>query len=163
MSSTVNARLPVPHSLLVLNTRLLLNWLDGLDNETAQKRIDDRTNSAAFLGAHLVDSRFFFARALGALAVSPFALDCARTIDEVVALPSLADIRREWTRSAELLDERFAALTEAELSAPAPHQFPVSDPSLLGMIAFMVQHDSYHVGQLALLRKYYGLPAMRYA
>jgi hypothetical protein len=71
------------------------------------------------------------------------------------------------------LEERFAALTEAELSARAPHQFPVADESVLGMIALMVQHDSYHVGQLALLsyhvgqlallRKHYGLAAMRYA
>ena len=163
MTPTASALL-APHALLVLNTRLFLNCLDGLDDETAQRRIDDRTNSAAFLGAHLVDSRFFFARTLGGEVESPFAaaLDSARTIDEVVALPLVADVRREWQRSMELLQERLAALTDSELAARAPVEFPVPDPSVLGMIAFMVQHDSYHIGQLALLRKYYGLPAMRY-
>jgi hypothetical protein len=38
----------------------------------------------------------------------------------------------------------------------------VGDRTLLGALAFLAQHESYHVGQLALLRKYAGLPAMRY-
>jgi uncharacterized damage-inducible protein DinB len=39
----------------------------------------------------------------------------------------------------------------------------VSDPSRLGMIAFLTQHDSYHLGQLAFLRRQLGRPAMAYA
>jgi len=30
------------------------------------------------------------------------------------------------------------------------------------MLTFLTQHDSYHVGQLALLRRYMGLSAMSY-
>ena len=37
------------------------------------------------------------------------------------------------------------------------------DPSTLGSRAFLVQHDSYHIGQLAMLRRVHGLPAMRYS
>jgi uncharacterized damage-inducible protein DinB len=33
----------------------------------------------------------------------------------------------------------------------------------LGLIAFLVQHDSYHLGQIAFLRKQLGKPAMSYA
>jgi uncharacterized damage-inducible protein DinB len=33
---------------------------------------------------------------------------------------------------------------------------------VLGALTFLVQHDSYHLGQLSLLRKWAGLPAMRY-
>jgi uncharacterized damage-inducible protein DinB len=33
----------------------------------------------------------------------------------------------------------------------------------MNLLAFFVQHDSYHIGQLALLRKHVGLPAMQYA
>jgi uncharacterized damage-inducible protein DinB len=31
------------------------------------------------------------------------------------------------------------------------------------LFGFMVQHDSYHLGQLSLLRKRAGLPAMSYS
>ena len=40
--------------------------------------------------------------------------------------------------------------------------FPLANGTLLGTLTFLVQHDSYHLGQLSLLRKYCGLPAMRY-
>ena len=33
---------------------------------------------------------------------------------------------------------------------------------MLGALTFLVQHDSYHLGQLTFLRKLAGLPAMRY-
>lgn len=48
-----------------------------------------------------------------------------------------------------------------ELDEPAPQRYPGGDPSVLGALAFLVQHDSYHLGQLALLRRAHGLPAMR--
>jgi hypothetical protein len=33
---------------------------------------------------------------------------------------------------------------------------------MLAVLTFLVQHDSYHIGQLSLLRKHAGLPAMQY-
>jgi uncharacterized damage-inducible protein DinB len=54
-------------------------------------------------------------------------------------------------------------MTAADLDAPLTTQFPgAADQTVLSALTFLVQHDSYHVGQLALLRKYVGLPAMRY-
>jgi hypothetical protein len=48
-------------------------------------------------------------------------------------------------------------------STTIPFPLPISDPTALSLLTFFVQHDSYHVGQLALLRKHAGLPAMQYA
>ena len=39
---------------------------------------------------------------------------------------------------------------------------PFAGQSLLAVLTFLVQHDSHHSGQLALLWKHAGLPAMRY-
>jgi hypothetical protein len=48
-------------------------------------------------------------------------------------------------------------------SAPeSPQRFPVDDPTFGAAIEFQLHHESYHIGQLALLRKYYGYPAMTY-
>ncbi len=63
------------------------------------------------------------------------------------------------------------------MSAPCPPQFrftsgagrakrypdAVHDTSVLGPLGFMVQHDTYRMGQLSLLRKHCGLPAMAYS
>jgi len=60
------------------------------------------------------------------------------------------------------LETVLGALTTERLDEPAPQRFPIDDETVLGEIAFLVQHDSYHIGQVALLRRQLGLPAMRY-
>jgi uncharacterized damage-inducible protein DinB len=49
------------------------------------------------------------------------------------------------------------------LAAPVRRTLPGGDGTLLGSLAFLVQHDSYHLGQVGLLRRQLGLPAMSYA
>ena len=60
------------------------------------------------------------------------------------------------------IDARLEEITAEELSAPSERGFPGVERTRLGVLTFLVQHDSYHVGQLALLRKPAGLPAMSY-
>jgi uncharacterized damage-inducible protein DinB len=43
-----------------------------------------------------------------------------------------------------------------------PRIMPLTEIALT-LLTFFVQHDSYHIGQFALLRKHVGLPAMQYA
>ena len=150
------------HAILRLNSRLLLNCFEGMDETTARQRPNARTNSAAFLACHLIDSRHYLLSLLGRLGENPVArfVGSARSIDDVGALPPLADVRAAWRSVSTTLEACLAELSDAELTAPSPQRFPVEDRSLLGAVAFLLQHESYHVGQLALIRKYFGLPAM---
>jgi uncharacterized damage-inducible protein DinB len=151
--------------ILRLNTKLLRNCLDGFTDETANTRPTGGTNSAAFVAAHVADARYFLLTVLGADPPNPLAryLAGARSIDDVERCPTLDETRAAWTAASDALRERLAAITAAELDAPAMTRFPVDDPSVLGALAFLAQHDSYHIGQLALLRKHAGLPAMAYS
>ena len=153
------------HAALRLNTRLFHNCLEGVSDEAARRRPDGRANSVAFIALHLVDSRHFWAKLVGAEAENPFAalLEPARGIDDLAELPPLAEVRPAWDHVSAALDARLPALTDAELAAEPAQRFYPDDPSLLGALAFLVQHDAYHVGQMALLRKQLGLPAMRWS
>jgi hypothetical protein len=148
---------------LKLNTRLALNCLDGLTESQALER-PAGVNSAAFVAAHLADSRHFLLRVLGAPAENPLAryLDGKRSIDDITELPGLDTIRDAWRSTAPLLEARLGAMTAAELAAPSGIRFPIDDRSVLGVLVFLVQHDGYHIGQLSLLRRMHGLPAMKY-
>lgn len=150
--------------ILRLNTVLFRNCLDGLTDETACVRPTGDTNSAAFVAAHLTNSRFFLLKLLGVDDADPLSryLDGRKAIGDVVEMPPLAEIASAWTRVSRQLRDRCATLSDADLDAPASMRFPLSDGTLMSTFTFLVQHDSYHVGQLSLLRKYYGLPAMRY-
>ncbi len=152
-------------STLELNTRLLLNALDGIDEKAARIRPNDKTNHALFLACHLVDSRHYLARALGLASESPFKamLQEAKGIDDVKEYPSLEDVRAAWVDVGGRLSRYIAELGVSDLEKPAPFAFPIEGgATLLGCLAFLVQHDSYHLGQVALLRRYLGLEAMSY-
>jgi len=151
-------------SLLRLNTRLLLNCVDGLSDEQASARVVPPTNSIAFLVAHLTDARHKLLSVLGGAAENPLTpfLANARSIDDVPVLPPLIELCEAWEAIASTLASRLAELSAEQLDAPAARQYPGDDPSVLGALAFLVQHDSYHIGQLGLLRRALGLPAMRY-
>jgi uncharacterized damage-inducible protein DinB len=163
----MDARLAPLTEILRLNTKLFRNCLDGMTDEQAGTRPSGSTNSAAFVAAHVAESRFYLLGLLGATQPSPLApfLDGARGINDVKQLPSLADLQRAWTTASHALRDRLDTMTAAELDASiaCPFPLPISDPSALSLLTFFVQHDSYHIGQLALLRKHAGLPAMQYA
>jgi uncharacterized damage-inducible protein DinB len=156
---------PLKHTL-DLNTRLVLNALEGIDDDMARTRPNGHTNHVAFLACHLVDSRHYLAKALGLASESPFKglLDGAAGIDDVKAFPSLDAVRDAWRSVSETLSRHVEGLTASDLEKPAPFAFPIEGgPTALGCLAFLVQHDSYHLGQIALLRRYLGLEAMKYS
>jgi uncharacterized damage-inducible protein DinB len=162
---TMDPRVAPLAEIFRLNTWLFHNCLAGMSAAQAEARLDDRTNSAAFIAAHVADTRFATAAWLGAPLENPLAaaLEGARGITDVATLPPLDVIVRAWDDASATIAARLEELPEEALDGPSPQRFPGASPSLLGALAFLAQHDSYHVGQLALLRKAAGLPAMRYA
>jgi len=160
----MDPRLAPLADLLNLNTRLLRNCLDGVDDAVARHRPTAGTNHLAFLTAHLVDARHFLATTLGVPLENPLAaqLEYGKTLDEVGELPPLADLVAGWERVSAHLASQLSGVTSSRLDADSGLRFPVQDRSVLGAVAFLVQHDSYHIGQMALLRRQLGLAAMSY-
>ena len=151
--------------ILRLNARLFNNCLDGITEAQCHERPSDTTNSAAFVAGHLAEARFWGLKILGAERSNPLEkyLGQWKGIDEITTWPSLAEIKSAWVEASTELDRRMASMTAAELDKASGSQMPLEDSSVLGLFAFMVQHDSYHVGQLSMLRKHAGLPAMSYS
>jgi len=150
---------------LRLDTRLFLNCLHGIDDESGTTRVSDRTNHMTFIAVHMVDARDYLLGALGGEKVDPFAafgLGAVTGIDEVTDLPRLQEVADAWVEVTRRLMARLQTMEEAEWDAEAPTRFPIDDPSTLGMLAFLTQHDAYHLGQLAFLRKFLGFGAMSY-
>jgi uncharacterized damage-inducible protein DinB len=152
--------------MLRLNTRLYRNCLAGLADDKARVRPTGAgaTNSAAFVAAHLVDSRYYVLTSLGVKQTSPLkgAKGGFNNIADVTSFPPLTEIQTAWNAAGEAINQRLEAMTTADLDAPLDPGFPVETQTTLGLLTFMVQHEGYHLGQLGLLRKHAGLPAMEY-
>jgi uncharacterized damage-inducible protein DinB len=161
----VDARLRPLWAMLELNADLVLNCLDGLAEADALHRPGGSGNSIAFLVAHLIDTRHYLAAMLGWPLANPLerALGAARGIDDVAALPPLAELREAWSEVSRHLAAIGPTVSAATLEAAAAQPLPGADGTVLENVAFLVQHDSYHLGQIAQLRRRLGHPAMSYA
>lgn len=161
----MDPRLTPLHTQLELNHRLLVNCFAGVDEVTAARRGAGKTNSMIFLAAHLVEARHYLLGILGGEPGQPLpGLAEVTSLDELDPgeLPSTAEVLARWEETPAPLAGRLAALGAAELDARCEPSFPVDPESVLGGAAFLLQHESYHVGQLALLRRQLGLPPMSY-
>ncbi len=153
------------HHLFQLNTRLFLNCLDEVPEDVARWRPNEQSNSIAYIALHLHDARHYLAKFLGISEPDPFAAitATARGIDDIEIYPSLAEMRTAWMEVSLAIEQHFPTLTAQTLDRPLPEDapdFPVNDDSVLGALSFLLQHEGYHLGQLGLLRKIAGLPAM---
>jgi uncharacterized damage-inducible protein DinB len=150
--------------ILRINTKLFRNCLEGMSDEQANVRPSAAANNAIFVAAHVADSRYFLLKVLGADLANPLApyLEKAKSIDDVKRFPALSEIQSAWTAASRSLRDRIGAIPSAEWDVRCGERFPAADQTMIGALTFLVQHDSYHVGQLALLRRQVGLPAMSY-
>jgi hypothetical protein len=148
-----------------LNTRLFLNALDGLDEEQAKRRASVETNNVLFTVCHLLDARYFLANLLGTDAECPYReiFDSVRTCEDLTEYPPLDEMTASWMEISAVVEDRMGRVGEDVLSRKPPIEFPVDDGTVLGGVAFLVQHEAYHLGQLGFLRKYHGLGPMSYA
>jgi hypothetical protein len=83
-----------------------------------------------------------------------------RSNDEVDRLPALDTLRASWRDISPRVVAALESLTPEQARAEASSGFPIDDPSVLGTAAFLVQHESYHIGQLSVLRRQLGHPSI---
>ncbi len=150
---------------LRMNAQLFRNCLEGLSDAKAGLRPSKDCNSPAYVAAHLVASRYYLLKTLGVERANPLERYTGnwKGIDEISEWPTLQQTDRAWSEVNDALDERLHRITPKELDTAITTQLPLATKTTLGMLTFLVQHDSYHIGQLSLLRKYAGLPAMQYS
>ena len=160
----MDPRLESPRKALLLNTRLLRNCLAGVDDALARRRPNEHTNNLAFLAMHLVDVRAYATRYLGGDLVSPFheLLEPIKKIDDLKTYPDVGALLAAWAATEAPLFECLQELTPNDLEQEAEPKFPLGATRLDGL-TFLVEHESFHIGQMAILRRVHGLPAMSYA
>jgi hypothetical protein len=98
--------------------------------------------------------------------------NCLEGVDDVVACKRLTGNTNHmafvfchlvaWAAVTALVAERLAEVAAAELLEPSGQTFPNEDSTRLGALAFLLQHEACHIGQLGLLRKALGFRPMHY-
>ena len=148
-----------------LNGRLFRNCCDQVTDAVAGRRLSDVTSSFLFVACHIVDARAYLVGLVGGAANLPLVsrLRSVEKIEHLPAPPTVAELLDAWDVLATSFLKCLPRLSSQDLNRESGDRMPVADRSVLGTLAFLLQHESYHLGQLAMLKKHLTGTAMKYS
>jgi uncharacterized damage-inducible protein DinB len=147
------------------NTRLLNNALDGINDAESSTPISENSNTIKWIVGHLLSIRLNSLSKIAGIppdtTLSPlFGRDSKMSADTVY--PTLPELSEKWNNLAHELGTAIAQIPTEKLTSKSGATLPINNDSVLGMLAFLMAHESLHIGQLTVLRKMMGKPAMSY-
>ncbi len=147
-----------------MNTRLFTSTLEGISEEQARERITGHVNPVIWIASHTVWARYNTLMFLGKPAENPYngLFENFKAYDPSLDYTSLAEIKAQWNKVSPLLVDALESATEEHLAGESPIKSPIGDFTNGGTIAFLAQHESYDIGQLGLLKKFFTKVAMSY-
>jgi|SRR5579859_1369216 len=161
MPTTATHAAAAPMLIFSMNDQLVPEALKDLSHEQLWHALSDRNNSMLWVAGHIVQTRAMVLQMLGEPIDTGWGslFDRGATVGEPSRYPSGSEIERVSSDISVKLRAALSALTDEQLARPASLQIPGVE-TLAGELAFFALHDSYHVGQLAYIRKGLGYPGL---
>jgi hypothetical protein len=155
----MDAGLSTTIGLMKVSDGLFLRAIADITREQGLARIGPDANPLIWIAAHLTSARAGMAQMAGLRYARPWGSRFGRGTHEedLAKLPQLDEVRSAWQAATAALAERLPVMTQDELDARAPRDFPIDDKSVRGAFSFLAYHEAYHIGQMALIRKTLGL------
>jgi hypothetical protein len=147
-----------------LHTRLFSNVIEGISDKDAQNRLNTKANHVAWLAGSLVHDRYEMANAAGVeiQQVTNELFKGPRGIRDHIAYPSLTVFKNDWDLITPILRKALLQLNDAELNSADPYGMPGDDLTFLDAITFLIDRESYCIGQIGLYRRLLGYEPMKY-
>ncbi|MFL5730782.1 MAG: DinB family protein [Cytophagaceae bacterium] len=155
--------------------QLLTDWylfsLADISDEDGKKVIAQQTNSLEWLAGHLITGRYRNMMRLG-VKIEPYQYmdkyinqtlppPNAVAFDTRIYYPSLTESRAQWTSYAEIFLNALKNADETILKSDLTFQIPTGGKTIEDALAFIIMHESYHIGQMSIIRKFLGYKSMQ--
>jgi hypothetical protein len=143
------------------NDRFLGVLVDGFEEPDWRFRPEGGGNAAIWIVGHLAAVRRQIRRHLGEnLPKVPWEDSFDMGVDPATidSWPDPADLLADFHASGEPIEARLHAMTPEEASRELEHAFPDGGNTMEGWLRFFYFHETYHLGQLGLLRRMRGKP-----
>jgi len=148
--------------IFATNDSLAERSFAGVAEDDLWKRPTPQSNPMLWIFAHMVATRVNILKLLG----DDFDTGWGETFGRGVALqdtsgyPTRETINEVSRDVNQRLYAKLGALTDADVSKAASRSFTNAVQTLGDQLSFFAMHDTYHVGQLAYVRKALGLPGV---
>lgn len=155
-----------------LHDVLFNNVIAGISDEESNKSIADPTNTVKWLAGHLLWANANLANISG-VKIEVKWRDHFYTKEgggpedfnaPPSPLPTLDEVKDKWNQDTTAIRAGLANLPEEALNKVIDVKHPIHpfDNTLAGLWAFINDHQSYHIGQIGIIRRALGKPAMSY-
>jgi len=150
-----------PTLIFSFNDNFVPQALHGLTQEELWQAPTDRNNSMLWVAGHVVQTRATVLQMLGERLETGWGnlFDRGATVGDPHRYPYGAEVERVMREASPRLRAALSALSNEQLARPASLPIP-GVKTLADELAFFALHDSYHVGQMAYIRKGLGYPGL---
>lgn len=155
MTTSVRSTGAAPVAMIfALNEPFVLSALDGLSPAELWRRQPDCNNPMLWIAGHVVQTRASVLGLLGSPVETGWGnlFDRGATLGDPERYPAREEIERVMREVSPLLHTGLAALDDTRLARPGTAELPFAR-TLGDELAFFAMHESYHVGQMAFIRK----------
>jgi uncharacterized damage-inducible protein DinB len=161
MTTATKSAMTAPLAMIFsFNDDIVLRALEGLTPSQLWQRPTDRNNPMLWVAGHVVRTRAQVLQLLGEPAETGWGdvFDRGATIRDADRYPAGDEIERVMREVSPRLHSKLASLDDQSLARPASI-LPFAK-TLADEVAFFTLHDTYHVGQMAYIRKALGYPGL---
>ncbi len=151
---------PIAENLRLTDFFMDLLTDDLTDDQAVQRVRDTEGPSISWVVGHLLNGRCEMLKLLDPDVENPF----AERFDRLVAAtdgsdyPSIGDLRASWREYSERLHGAITRVTDEQLTTTVEQVgIPHAEKNLLGVFAYIVWHETYHMGQIGTIRTQLGL------
>ena len=161
-SKSVPAALAPIELIFKTNAVVMRMALEGVSAQELWQQPTPHSNPMLWVFGHIVATRAMMLGVLGESFDTGWGDLFTRgaTLHESSRYPSRDDIERVHRNVVDRLKAKFRSLTDADLAGPATGKQLPGAKTVADQLAFLAFHESYHVGQLAYIRKSIGHSAV---
>lgn len=139
-----------------LQTNWFFNELINISDEQSNKSAAENLNPVKWVAGHILNTRMTLLSILTGMAPNQnfnkmFGKGSASKIDP--SFPTIDEIKLRWGVVSSELTECLKDIQREKLLSPPPFQTSIPDKTLHGLITYMASHESYHLGQLSILKR----------
>ena len=160
-TAAVNRAVAPVAQIFKINNNMVDRALAGLSDEELWRR-PAGGNPIAWILGHITETRATLLSQLGAPWTPSWPKQFARgsMLGDPSAYPSPAAIAESWKQTRKLMRDAFAGLTDEQLLQAPPGPTIAGAETVSDLITFLAFHESYHIGQMAYVRKAIGHSAI---
>jgi uncharacterized damage-inducible protein DinB len=159
---------------LIKQYQVLTYWyisvLDDIPDTDGNKTLSDNTNSLEWIAGHLLVGRYRNIVRIG-VQIEPYKYletfinqtlppPNAIAFNKETTYPNLTECRNQWLAYSNIFINGLKNIDEAILSTELPFGVPTGGKTIEDALTFVSLHETFHIGQMSILRKLLGHSAM---